>query len=256
LNGLPYYKAYPRDFVEGTVGMSFELKGAYRLVLDLIYLQGGALPDDAKYISGLLGCSVRAWNKYRLALLEINKIQCENGFISNFRATFELETLAKVGDKQRQNASGSRKNKDLAKPWPSHTEPEPEPDTTAAVAREASPIPKQESPTNRERLLVAIGADPVSGIIGPNGKMLGNARDMATAAKWDDVLSIDEQCAVISERMRKMTTPPGSFAYFDYAMADLVATKAKPMPQGQANSKQSADDVKLARWAKLGRKTA
>ncbi|MFK5283859.1 DUF1376 domain-containing protein, partial [Lacticaseibacillus paracasei] len=56
MNGLPYYKAYPRDFIEGTIGMPFELKGAYRLLLDLIYMQGGRLPDDAKYISGLLGC--------------------------------------------------------------------------------------------------------------------------------------------------------------------------------------------------------
>lgn len=44
MNGLPYYKAYPRDFIEGTVGMSFELKGAYRLVLDLIYLRSGNCP--------------------------------------------------------------------------------------------------------------------------------------------------------------------------------------------------------------------
>ncbi|MBC8717497.1 hypothetical protein [Ochrobactrum sp. Marseille-Q0166] len=42
-------KPYPRDFIEGTIGMSFELKAAYRLVLDLIYMQGGNLPDDARY---------------------------------------------------------------------------------------------------------------------------------------------------------------------------------------------------------------
>ena len=30
--------------------MTFELKGAYRLVLDLIYMQDGQLPDDARYI--------------------------------------------------------------------------------------------------------------------------------------------------------------------------------------------------------------
>ena len=57
MNGLPYYKAYPRDFIEGTVGMSFELKAAYRLVLDLVYMQGGDLPDNSRYIAGLLGCS-------------------------------------------------------------------------------------------------------------------------------------------------------------------------------------------------------
>lgn len=74
MNGLPYYKAYPRDFLEGTIGMSFEVKGAYRLILDLIYMQGGKLPDDARYISGNLGCSVRKWNAIRAELIERGKL--------------------------------------------------------------------------------------------------------------------------------------------------------------------------------------
>ena len=131
MNGLPYYKAYPRDFIEGTIGMPFELKGAYRLLLDLIYMQGGRLPDDAKYISGLLGCSVRAWNKYRSDLLSAGKIQADLGIISNFRADKELESLTSLQEKQREKASKPRKNNVLplapAQPKPSHTEPEPEP---------------------------------------------------------------------------------------------------------------------------------
>jgi uncharacterized protein YdaU (DUF1376 family) len=131
MNGLPYYKAYPRDFIEGTIGMPFEMKGAYRLLLDLIYMQGGNLQDDPRYISGLLGCSVRAWNGYRKSLIELGKITAENGIISNFRADKELIILRTLQDKQRQNAAGSRKNNNLdeatASPKPSHTEPEPEP---------------------------------------------------------------------------------------------------------------------------------
>lgn len=126
MNGLPYYKAYPRDFIEGTIGMPFELKGAYRLLLDLIYMQGGRLPDDAKYISGLLGCSVRAWNKYRSDLIASGKIQADLGIISNFRADKELESLTSLQEKQREKASKPRKNNVLplaaAQPKPSHTE--------------------------------------------------------------------------------------------------------------------------------------
>lgn len=130
MNGLPYYKAYPRDFIEGTIGMPFELKGAYRLLLDLIYMQGGRLPDDAKYISGLLGCSTRAWNNYRTALLSMGKISAENGIISNFRADKELESLTSFQDKQREKASKPRKNNELdlaaAQPKPSHTDTDTE----------------------------------------------------------------------------------------------------------------------------------
>jgi uncharacterized protein YdaU (DUF1376 family) len=129
VNGLPYYKAYPRDFIEGTIGMPFELKSAYRLVLDLIYMQGGNLPDDARYISGLLGCTIRKWNSLRDQLVAMDKIQVNGASLTNYRAVIELETLAKLQEKQRENASGPRKNKDLAEPQLRHSEPEPEPES-------------------------------------------------------------------------------------------------------------------------------
>lgn len=82
MNGLPYYKAYPRDFIEGTIGMPGEIKCAYRLVLDLIYMQGGKLPDDARYVAGLLGYSVRKWNQIRSALIDAGKIAASDGGIT------------------------------------------------------------------------------------------------------------------------------------------------------------------------------
>lgn len=147
-NGLPYYKRYPRDFFEGTIGMSFELKGCYSLVLDLIYMQNGALPDDPRYISGLLGCSVRAWNKWRGELIAMGRISSENGIISNFRADKELESLRSFQDNQSKKASIPRKNNDLAsaaaKPGLSHTESEPESikrDTNVSPKKRASRLP-------------------------------------------------------------------------------------------------------------------
>jgi uncharacterized protein YdaU (DUF1376 family) len=142
MNGLPYYKAYPRDFVEGTVGMPLELKGAYRVLIDLIYLQGGRLPDDAHYISGLLGCSVRKWRSLRKHLVEIGKIQAENGIISQKRADKELEILSKYQETQSENRRGYRKNKDLEEPRSNHTEPEPEKEERAnALSKKKPPEP-------------------------------------------------------------------------------------------------------------------
>jgi uncharacterized protein YdaU (DUF1376 family) len=141
MNGLPYYKAYPRDFMEGTVGMPFELKGAYRLLLDLIYMHGGRLADDPRFIAGHLGCSVRAWNGYRAALIKEGKISVDLGIISNFRADKELIILRSFQEKQRQNAAGANKNKDISEakagPRASHTEPEPD------IKREAIASPKK-----------------------------------------------------------------------------------------------------------------
>lgn len=126
MNGLPFYKRYPRDFIEGTIGMPFELKTTYSFILDLIYMQGGELPDDPRYISGLLGCSVRKWNLLRDQLISHGKIHVKNNFLTNYRAVSELESLVKHQDKQRENRSRSNKNKDLQKPWTDHTEPEPD----------------------------------------------------------------------------------------------------------------------------------
>jgi len=125
MNGLPYYKAYPRDFIEGTIGMPFEIKCAYRVVLDLIYMQGGELPDDARYISGLLGCSIRKWNAIRSELVAIGKLVVSGEFLMNDRAIIELETLAKLQDKQRENGRQPKKIKRLAKPRLNQPEPEP-----------------------------------------------------------------------------------------------------------------------------------
>jgi uncharacterized protein YdaU (DUF1376 family) len=138
MNGLPYYKAYPRDFIEGTIGMPFEMKCAYRVILDLIYMQGGNLPDDPRYISGLLGCSIRKWKSVRDFLVAADKIQVSGDFLTNYRAEKELETLAKLQDKQRENRARPNKNKGLEKPR--CDQPEPEPDT---LKREANASPKK-----------------------------------------------------------------------------------------------------------------
>ena len=124
MNGLPYYKRYPRDFVEGTIGLPFEIKTTYSFVLDLIYMQGGELPDDPRYISGLLGVSIRKWKSLRKALIEFGKIQVSGKYLTNYRAVSELETLTKLQDKQRENRSRPNKNKDLQSPPINHTEPD------------------------------------------------------------------------------------------------------------------------------------
>ena len=57
----PWYRRYGSDFIAGTLGLSLEEKGAYSIVLDLIYDRRRPIPDDARYIAGVCGCSVRKW---------------------------------------------------------------------------------------------------------------------------------------------------------------------------------------------------
>lgn len=104
MNGLPYYRRFPRDFLEGTAGLSLEEKGAYGILLDLMYLQNGSLPDDPKYIAGNLGCSVRKWNIVRARLVEARKIFVADGVISNARMEAEIIRTHQVSEVKRSNA--------------------------------------------------------------------------------------------------------------------------------------------------------
>lgn len=150
MNGLPYYKAYPRDFFEGTIGMAFETKGAYRLVVDLIYMQNGRLPDDPRYISGLLGCSIRKWNSIKNELVRLGKLHVSGKFLTNYRAVAELETLSKHQDKQRENRSRPNKNNDLKSPRSDHLRDYPEPEPEKKETPKG--VPKKNEPTPLEVL--------------------------------------------------------------------------------------------------------
>lgn len=117
MNGLPYYKRYQRDLIEGTAGLPFEVKTTYSFVIDLIYLHDGKLPDDSRYIAGTLGCSVRKWNSIRQALIESGKLKCfthvSRNFLTNYRAIIELESLRKYQDNQREKIIKRWKNNEL-----------------------------------------------------------------------------------------------------------------------------------------------
>lgn len=120
-----WYKRCGADFIHGTMNLSLEEKGAYSLCLDLIYDRGGPIPDDARWLSGVCGVSMRKWNSLRQSLINAGKLTAENGFLTNSRAALEIvsahlqrrnqaETGAKGGRKRAENERQARQNSDLA----------------------------------------------------------------------------------------------------------------------------------------------
>lgn len=162
MNGLPYYKAYPRDFIEGTIGMPFELKAAYRLVLDLIYMQGGNLPDDARYISGLLGCTLRKWNSLRGELIAMGKIEINGEFLTNKRAVIELETTRKFTEKQAENRSKPNKNNGLKSPPCDQTDTDT--DNTSSLRSDVK-AQAPEKPSVKSELMKVVDEDHAQAVI-------------------------------------------------------------------------------------------
>ncbi|WP_279059297.1 YdaU family protein [Bartonella apis] len=128
----PWYKRYPADFIQGTMGLSLEEKGAYSIILDLIYAKGAPIVDDERYIAGVCNISLRKWAAIRERLVEAKKITISAGFISNFRAEKEIENVSKLerklaesgakgGRKQAENAHRFNKNNNLDQATLKHT---------------------------------------------------------------------------------------------------------------------------------------
>jgi uncharacterized protein YdaU (DUF1376 family) len=113
---LPYYLRYPEAFADATFGWPLELKGAYSIILDMIYARDGKLMDDARGIAGALGCSVRKWNQIKSKLIELGKLQVVDGIIRNSRADDHLISRRTYQDKQAKNRAAPNKNKAKAKP--------------------------------------------------------------------------------------------------------------------------------------------
>lgn len=107
---LAWYKAEPQAFLTATRGMPFELKCAYRLVIDLIYAHDAKLPDDERFIAGQLGCDVRVWRRLRARLVELGKLYVDGPYVRNSRCDKEV-TSALASLKQKRTAGLSSADK-------------------------------------------------------------------------------------------------------------------------------------------------
>lgn len=95
-----YYKRYPHSFIDATIGMSLEDKGALSVLLDLIQVSDGLVQDDARYIAGHLGCSVRKWGQIRRRLLSSGHIHIEAGQVASVMI-YTWQVISRRGEPRR-----------------------------------------------------------------------------------------------------------------------------------------------------------
>jgi hypothetical protein len=88
---LQHYRREIRAALDGMRGLSFEERGALDAVLDLIYLNDGAVEDDEDFIISALGCDRRPWRRLRERLIELGRIYAVDGTLRNARADREVE---------------------------------------------------------------------------------------------------------------------------------------------------------------------
>lgn len=105
MSARPWYRRFPDNFIGGTASLTLEEKGAYSLVLDLMYVRGGPIPDEPRYIAGVCNCSVRKWKAIRQRLIDLGKIEVVDGCLVNRRAEKEIENAAKTAEQLAENGS-------------------------------------------------------------------------------------------------------------------------------------------------------
>ena len=143
-------------------------------------------------------------------------------------------------------------------PRPETRDPRPETKGGGGSAQAREPLPSE--PTWREQMLGAMGVDP-SGLIGANGKVIGQRVDLETAALWerDLGLSRDAILTVIRETIAgKRDGPPASFRYFTRAMeresGRMAEPPLQPAPHEVTHDRPTAHDRRsTAASERLGR---
>lgn len=282
MSGNPWHKRYHSDALAGYMALTLEERGAYTTFLDMMYDAGEALVEHERLFSGYMGCSLRLYRKLRDALLAKGKLKrLADGKLTNSRFEKEVEKSSKTSRKRAENGSKggkasaevrgkSNNNNDRGqanasaelKPIPEARSQKPDKEPAAQPLCGAAhgqdddrgSAPKAvDDPTRRERLLEAMGADPQSGMMGPNGAVLGRERDMIEADRWSQAgITLDSQCRLIADRIgqARVKNPhfvPRSFAYFSPAMEELASAKRQP---GITRIGEGSDD-KRRRWARL-----
>ena len=229
--------------------MRLELKGAYSILLDLIYIRDGKLPDDPHFICGHLGCSVRKWNVLRGELIDAGKIVASGGFITNKRADqlvmatrgsgdYPEIISGKSGDNNEIKSTTYNENSDLQAPL-SHSHSQKQ--NISTVVDNLSVVGCADWPDLKVRgWMNDLAAEIGSGFLDPS-KDAGLIQTQGVFLQWQRLgLSWHgDVIPIIAGSMAKQRGPVRSWKYFDAAMRERAEEIKNPKPVGGMNGKRN-----------------
>jgi len=274
-----FYKLEIGAWNTGTDELTLEQEAAFLRVVNAIRLYEQPLTTNLRVLAGFWRCNERKAGRLLRELVSAGKLRVEGGRIINERAVNEASTLrqSRVNKQLAGSLGGIESGKTRRNPLkgndageaPASTRVEErreeknddddcagerEPSTPATPTTAPNAIKADDGGGDlRERMLRAMGADPISGITGPSARMIGTQTDMLLARKWVNELGLTER-EIVAEVQSVMArkpdgAPPATFRYFSVAMQQVADAKAAPQlkpnptgPQGQGPGQGAPQD--------------
>jgi uncharacterized protein YdaU (DUF1376 family) len=102
---MKFYKRDPDRALAGMAELTFEQRGAYNSLLDLLYSRDGEVPDDDERVARMLSCNKREWVRLKKSLIELGKVWVKSGKIGAKRVQETINEATEFSNKQRSNVS-------------------------------------------------------------------------------------------------------------------------------------------------------
>jgi len=93
-----------RDWRDATLMLTFEEKGYYDELLNLIYMFDDLLPDDDEFICRAMPIHSRTHQRLKNKMISEGLLAIKDGFYRNKRASLEVSKINQISDKNRKKA--------------------------------------------------------------------------------------------------------------------------------------------------------
>lgn len=208
--------------------MDNETFAIHMRMLMFAWSNGGFIHDRLQVLSYVARVHPQTWTKrVRHEMLKYWRVQGKKWRCDHLDEMLESATASRRARRdpvERQIEKAPQEA--LPKPAePKQIEAAPPPPSSAPP-----PSPPAEAPTLRERILEAAGADPVSGLVGPNGRRLGTPADMQEVAEWQAAGLTEDEIVAVVTRVMQRGRQPHSIRYFSGAMREAAQAKKAGTP--------------------------
>ncbi len=257
---FPYFKFYPRDWLQATRDLTLEQRGAYIDLICIIMEMEGHLADNDKWIAHQMHVTARKWRSLKGELVAHEKIAVSDGKIVNERCVKELDALL---NQRRNIAESATKRERTKRETPakqsgnireiSEKDNENNDPSTTAVPLRARVT---DLDTDKDRVVAAREPKTAGEIDALRDRLLASANGaMANPAACPGILVLSEPMRWLRDgcdleldilptlKARGHNAAPRSiksWSYFTQAVSDAKAARLRPMPAGNPGGGQQS----------------